>query len=143
MRKKELIWLGLLLLLLCGVYARYFTSVKKPISINASWRPDMNANGALILMFTLNDDVRRTSLKFFPLEYCKFNPLSRPVWNLVADTDPAPIRAFAYGQRIRGLKPALSGVRADPLTPGASYRLVLAAGDVTGYRDFRAQAAPP
>jgi hypothetical protein len=141
MRKRELIWVGVLLLA-CGLYARYFTGwfVKRQITINASWRPNRRGNGSgdAVLFFTLNDAFKLTSLKVIPLDDDdKFNPQSPPVWNLIADSNSMPVRAFLYGQHIKGMKPALPDARPDSLEPGMSYRMVVSAGDVTGYTDFR------
>jgi hypothetical protein len=142
MRKRELIWTAALLLA-CAVYARYFTGwfVKRQITIHASWRPNFRGHGAgePVLFFTLNDDFRLTSLKVIPLEDDKFNPQGRPVWNLVSDSNSAPVRAFLYGQHIKGMKPALAEVQPDPLEPGTDYRMVLSAGNLSGYTDFHTQ----
>src|SRR5579862_5756943 len=121
MRKRELIWVGVLLLA-CGLYARYFTTwfVHRQIAIHASFRPNRRGNGPddTVIFFTLNDDFRLTSLKVIPLEDDKFNPKGRPVWNLVSDSNSVPVRAFVYGQRIKGMKPALPDVKPDALEPG-------------------------
>lgn len=141
MRKREFIWLAVLLVA-GGIYARYFTGwfVKRQISINASWRPNFRGGGSgePVLFFTLNGDFRLTSLKVVPLEEDdKYNPANPPVWNLVSDSNSLPVRAFLYGQRIKGMKPALPDVRPTPLEPGASYRLLVSAGNISGYTDFR------
>ena len=62
----------------------------------------------------------------------KFNPLATPVWHLVSDSNSVPMRAFRYGQGIRGMKPAFKGVKPYPLMPGTVYRLIVSAGDATG-----------
>jgi hypothetical protein len=141
MRKKEFIWLGILLVL-GGVYIHFFTHwFEKPtIAIISSFRPSRRpGQAAYQLVFSLNGDYRLTSIKVVPLEDKKFNPLAAPVWHLVSDSNSVPIRAFRYGQRIRGMKPALKGVKPDPLTPGMVYRLILSAGDAAGTKDFEAK----
>ncbi|MGO8696755.1 MAG: hypothetical protein ACLQVY_03420 [Limisphaerales bacterium] len=140
MRKREIIWLCALLLA-AGIYARYFTGwfVKRQIAINASWRPNnRGGSGEPVLFFTLNGDFQLTSLKVIPLEEDdKFNPAERPVWNLVSESNSSPVRAFLYGQRIKGMKPALPDARPEPLEPGTAYRMLVSVGDLSGYTDFR------
>jgi len=138
MRKKEVIWV-VILLIVTGVYVRYFTHwFEKPaISISASLRPTRRHAGDLSVVFTLNHEYSLTSLKVLPLEGDKFNPDATPVWHLISDSNSMPLRAFRYGQPLRGMKPALKGVHPDELTPGTTYRLVLAAGDASGYKDFK------
>ncbi len=142
MRKKDIFWFGVLLVL-GGIYIHYFTHwFEKPeIGITASLRPSRRAGETVFpVFFTLNGDYKLTSVKIIPLEENKFNPLAVPVWHLVSDSNSVPTRAFRYGQPIRGMKPALKGVRPDPLTPGVVYRLMLSAGDISGHKDFKAKA---
>jgi hypothetical protein len=142
MRRKEFIWFGVLLLV-GGIYVHFFTHwFEKPaIVIIPSFRPGRRADDTTYqIFFTLNGDYKLTSVKVIPFQDDKFNPLTAPVWNLVSDSNSVPTRAFRYGQGIRGMKPALKGVRPDPLTPGTVYRLIVAAGDVTGSKDFKAKA---
>ncbi len=142
MRKKEIIWIGLLVLL-CGVYARYFTTwfVHRQITINASPRPSRQADAAVYpIFFSWNEDLRLTRVKVIPWEGDNFNPKGHPVWDLVSDSNSVPIRAFHYGQHIEGMKPALKGVHPNPLEPDMAYRLIISAGELTGYKDFRTQA---
>jgi hypothetical protein len=142
MRKKDFIWIGVLLVL-GGIYIHFFThwSDKPEIAIIASFRPSLRPGATVSpVFFTLSGDYKLTSLKVIPLEDDKFNPQATPVWHLVSDSNSVPTRAFFYGQGIRGMKPALKGVRPDPLTPGVVYRLILSAGDLTGMKDFKAKA---
>jgi hypothetical protein len=142
MRKKDFIWFGVLLVV-SGIYIHFFTHwfEKQEIAIIPSFRPSLRAGETVSpVFFTLNGDYKLTSLKVIPLEADKFNPLATPVWHLVSDSNPVPTRAFRYGQPIRGMKPALKGVRPEPLTPGVVYRLILSAGDISGQKDFRAKA---
>lgn len=142
MRKKDFIWIGLLLLV-GGLYVHFFThfNEKPQIAIIPSFRPSRRANDDTYqLFFTLNGDYKLTSLKVIPFQDDKFNPGTPPVWHLVSDSNSVPVRAFRYGQGIHGMKPFLKGVKPDPLTPGTVYRLIVSAGDVTGSKDFKAKA---
>ena len=47
-----------------------------------------------------------------------------------------PVKAFSYGQPIRGLKPEVAGVHAQPLTNDVTYRLIVVAGQFKGEHDF-------
>jgi hypothetical protein len=142
MRKKDFIWIGVLLVL-GGIYVHFFTHwfEKQEIVIIPSFRPSRGAGETVSpVFFTLNGDYKLTSLKVIPMEEDKFNPLAAPVWHLVSDSNSVPTRAFRYGQPIRGMKPALKGVRPEALTPGVVYRVILSAGDISGHKDFRAKA---
>jgi hypothetical protein len=142
MRKKDIMWIGVLLVL-GGIYVHFFTHwfEKRQIGISASLRPSRRADAtSYMAVFSLNGDYNLTSLKVLPMEGNKFNPAALPVWHLVSDSNSAPTRAFRYGQPIRGMKSALKGVRPDPLTPGMVYRLIVTAGDVTGQKDFKVKA---
>jgi len=138
MRKKEIIWICVLLIL-GGIYVRKFTTwfVKPQIGIRASLRPNPRpGQDAFMVLFNLSGDFKLTSLKVIPWQDNKFDPKAPPVWNLVSDSNSVPTRAFRYGQGIRGMKPALKGVHPDPLAPGMVYRLIVSAGNVTGFKDF-------
>lgn len=92
MRKKEIIWIGLLVLL-CGVYARYFTTwfVHRQITINASPRPSRQADAAVYpIFFSWNEDLRLTRVKVIPWEGDNFNPKGHPVWVWFPTATPSP-----------------------------------------------------
>ncbi|MEI9864183.1 MAG: hypothetical protein WDN00_06450 [Limisphaerales bacterium] len=59
---------------------------------------------------------------------------------MVADTNAAPLKMFVYGQRVRGMKPAIAGARAEPLQPDVTYRLFVTAGSAKGQHDFEAKS---
>jgi hypothetical protein len=142
MRKREIIWIAVLFLL-GGIYVHFFTHwfEKRHIGINASFRPIRRMSGDVFpVFFTLNGDYELTSVQVIPFENDKFNPSIPPVWHLISDSNSAPTRVFRYGQTLKGMKPALKGVRPDPLTPDLVYRLILSTGDATGYTDFKTKA---
>jgi hypothetical protein len=143
MRRREIIWIAVLLAL--GVAYHHFFGARfapKQMVILAAWHPRfIQGQAEYSMYFTLNDDFKLTSLKVVPVEEDgQINPATRPVWNLISDSNSAPTRAFSYGQHIHGMKPVLADVKPDPLTPGVVYRIVLAAGSVTGSKDFTAKA---
>lgn len=142
MRKKEFIWI-LVLLVLGGVYLRFFSHWfdQRQIGITVSVRPSRQPGETVYpVFFTLNNAYKLTKLKVLPMPDNQFNPNALPVWNLVSDSNSLPIRAFRYGQHIRGMKPALQGIHADPLVPGTIYRLLLATKDASCQIDFQAKA---
>jgi hypothetical protein len=126
MQKREIIWIAVLLGLL-GAYYHFFRGryAAKPIIIHVSLRPSRRAQTPVYpVYFTLNDDFKLTSVKVVPLDDDgQINPATMPVWNLVSDSNSAPTRAFLYGQHIPGMKPALAGVKPDPLTPDVIYQI--------------------
>ena len=142
MQKKEIIFVSVLVVL-GAVYIAFFSHWfdKRQIGITVSMRPSRHPGETVYpVVFTLNSDYKLTSLKVVPLENNQVSPAAIPVWNLVTESNSAPIRAFRYGQPIRGMKPALEGIRASPLVPGAAYRLLLSTRDATCQIDFQARA---
>ena len=135
----------MVLLVLGGLYVHFFGHwfEKRQIGIAASFRPNRRANPpGLVVAFTLNGDYRLTRVKVVPMEGTNFNPQAIPVWNLESDSNSVPTRAFWYGQGIRGMKPAVKGLKPAMLTPGVEYRLIVSTGKVDGYTDFTMQAMP-
>jgi hypothetical protein len=145
MQKKDVTWIVVLVALIgVSILLNRNRFAKEQMSINPSLRPARQADAAVWpVFFALNDDFRLTSLKVIPFDGDKFNPQGRPVWHLVSDSNSVPIRAFRYGQPIKGMKPALTGVGADPLEPGVNYRLLLEAGSVKASTDFSTKATEP
>jgi hypothetical protein len=144
MRKKELIWIGILLVL-GGVYLHYFTgSAKKTITVRASIRPTPNPNATVFpVFFNLDGSYALTSVKVYPYDSNQPNAHVTPVWHLISKSNSAPTKVFSYGRQIKGMEPALKGVHPEPLSPDVVYRLEIAAGSVTGYADFKTQAMTP
>ena len=141
MRKKEFIWI-LVLLVLGGVYIRYFSHWldKRQIGITVSVRPSRRPGETVYpVFFTLNNAYKLTKLKVLPMPDNQFNPNALPVWNLISDSNSVPIRAFRYGQPIRGMKPAFEGAEPEDLQTNIMYRLLVSAGKVKGQHDFEIQ----
>ena len=138
-------WLLILIaIILMVVYAVYFTDWWQPKTIEIFHTSRMvhsrkhrdGASTEPTLIFGINRSLRLTAIKVVPLADYKTNQATLPLWHLVADSNSVPIKAFSYGQFIRGLKPAVSGVRAQTLTNGVVYRLIVAAGQFKGEHDF-------
>jgi hypothetical protein len=135
MQKKDVTWI-LVLVALIGVSILFNRDrfAKEQMIINPSVWP---------VFFALNDDFRLTSVEVIPFDGDKFNPLGRPVWHLVSDSNSVPTRAFRYGQPIQGMKPALKGVRPEPLEPDVLYRIRVEAGNVAATTNFFTKATTP
>jgi hypothetical protein len=65
------------------------------------------------------------------------NQSNLPLWHLVSSSNSVPVKSFFYGQNIRGLRPAVSGSRPQPLATNVTYRLIIQAGKVKGQHDFQ------
>jgi hypothetical protein len=143
MQKREIIWIAVLVLVL-GAYYHFFGGrfAAKQIVIHASLRPSRRAAAPVFpVCFTLNGDFKLTSVKVVPLDDDgQVNPATVPVWNLISDSNSAPVRAFLYGQQIPGMKPALANVQADPLTPGVVYQIQISSGKLSAATPFKTVA---
>ena len=127
------------------VYAVFFANWFKPgtITIYHLARPSGYAmqtrreDTAPPLTFNLQGDYKLTEIKVVSLAAWQASQNAPPVWHLVADSDPEPVSSFAYGQRLRGMKPAVPGAQPQPLEPNVVYRLFVAAGTARGQHDFK------
>jgi hypothetical protein len=88
------------------------------------------------IVFGFDRNLRLTMLKVISLSALQTNKYPLPLWHLVSDSNSVPIKAFTYGMRIQGMRPAVEGVRPVPLEPGESYRLFIEAGPVKEQHDF-------
>jgi hypothetical protein len=145
MQKREITWIVVLFGLVGAYY--YFFGIKPPgkqLLIHASLRPGRRDQTPVYpVYFTLNDDFNLTSVKVVPLDDDGQIPLGTPpVWNLVADGNPALTRAFLYGQHIKGMKSALASDSPDPLTPGVIYRIFVSSGKLTASLNFKTEPTP-
>jgi hypothetical protein len=141
----------IVLIALAGVYVFYFTDWFKPKiihisstsrAIHARFRNSAVGNPEPVpVIFNLEPQCKLTEIKVVPLAEWQTNKNSLPVWHLVADSDAAPEKFFAYGQRLRGLKPEVPGESPGPLVPGVIYRLFVSAGSAKGQHDFEVKPA--
>lgn len=65
----------------------------------------------------------------------------RVLWQLAGKS--APTRSLLYGRDPSGMVPTRPGVKPEPLTPGAPYRLVIEAGRRRGTNSFTTLRAAP
>ena len=90
--------------------------------------------------FTLGTPFRLTSLKVVSVTALESNKYALPVWELKSDSNSVPIKMFSYGERIRGMKPAIENIKPEPLEAGTTYRLIVEAGSLKAEHDFTADA---
>ena len=146
MNKKNLILIAVALIL-AGVYIVYFTGWFQPktIQISHTSRPVRSArtgSAATRLNFGLGDYYSLTEIKVVPIAALQTNKLAQPVWHLVSDSGSDDVNLFFYGEKINGMDPAVEGARPEPLQPGVTYRLFVAAGKIKGQHDFQLGAPP-
>jgi hypothetical protein len=158
MNKKNFFLVGLVLVL-AWVYVVNFTDWLRPKTIHISHtsrplrtfraaragrtgRAGQSDAATTQLIFNLDDDYELTELKVVSLAALQTNKLAQPVWHLVGDPSSDSIKNFLYGQNIPGMNPAVAGSQAEPLQPGATYRMFITAGKISGQHDIQIGAAP-
>jgi hypothetical protein len=150
MNKKTAFQIVLLILLVGGgIY--YLATSFKPAKIQMVYtlherrvyrRVPLNNQPRFDAAFGLDGAYKLTSLKVVVLGEWTTNKQAQPLWHLVSDSRSVPVRAIIYGQRIEGMRPALSGARAEMLVPNVYYRLFIEAGSREGECDFKLPALP-
>lgn len=98
---------------------------------------------AKVLVFLLDREAKLNSVKVIPLADLQTNQFPHPIWELITDSNSVPVKNFVYGQPIRGMKPSVKGATADPLQPGAAYRLFVQAGSEKVTHDFSGPQPTP
>ena len=127
---------------LAVVYVVYFTDWFKPKTIQIFHTSRLlhsrkhHGETEPMLIFGMNLPLRLTEIKVVPLAAYQTNQATLPLWHLISDSNSVPVKAFSYGQPIRGLKPEVAGVHAQPLTNDVTYRLIVVAGQFKGEHDF-------
>lgn len=145
MTKKNWMWLGLTVVL--GGFSLYLNKdwfAGDNIQLMHRSRPARGAfrrpksDNVLIdpISFWFDRKVRLKSLKVIPVFDLETNKFPQPVWYLVSDSNSLPVKEFAYGTRIAGMRPAYKGTAPDPLEPGIKYRLLVEAGKQKIEHDF-------
>jgi hypothetical protein len=86
--------------------------------------------------FSLSQACKLTSVKVISVTALQSNKYALPVWELKSDSNSTPIKFFSYGQRIQGMKPAVTNTRPETLEHGTVYRLYVEAGGLKAQHDF-------
>ncbi len=95
------------------------------------------------VLFGFDHKLKIKSLKVIPLADMATNKYPHAIWHLVSESNSVPTKELIYGAPIAGMHPALKGVTADPLEPGAQYRLFIEADGCKAEHDFTAVARTP
>ncbi len=143
---KKNIFLFLTLLILGAVYIYFFTEFfNKPIiSISARPRLERGAKDApprYAVSFNFDSRCELTQVKVVAVTELETNKYARAYWHLISDTNSAPVKGLIYGDNVKGMKPKIPKMKAEPLQPGNKYRLLIEAGDRRGQIDFEVPAA--
>jgi hypothetical protein len=139
------------MLALAVVYAVFFAHWLKPgiITIYHVTRPSGRAMQMRRdvptppITFNLQGDYKLTEIEAVPLAAWQTNHDALPVWHLISDSNSVPVKSFAYGWAIRGMRPAVPGAKAQLLEPNVAYRLFVAAGKTRGQHDFKVAGGEP
>jgi hypothetical protein len=149
MTKKEILLVALVVVL-GGLYARYFTDwfAPKVIRVDHSLRPlreawtlhgqriDPGGEQANTVSFTFRKEYRLTLVKVVPVAEYQTNKNVHPLWYLVSKKGSSPTAGFSYGTPVEGMTSPELGALAEPLQPGVAYRLFVNAGSFEGTNDF-------
>ena len=140
--RKELT-LAALAILLLAAYLFFFTDrfKTKTIRVSHTLRHTPQAdrlarNTGAVITFGLDQTVRLNEIEVYSLADLQTNKHAVPLWHLVSDSNSVPVRTFVYGQNLRGMHPAIPGVRPHPLDTNETYRLLLSSGKIRGQHDF-------
>lgn len=148
---KNGIVLSILAVILACIYVYFFTDffVKENIEIIPQIRPNRNLGGGrrgnptpdaggetYPVSFLLRGKWKLTSVKVVSAEDMATNKHPTPVWHIISDSNSVPTKAFFYGERIRGMKPAVPRATPEQLQPEVPYVLMVEAGRVKGQTNF-------
>ena len=86
--------------------------------------------------FTLGNSFNLTSIKVVSVSAWESNKYALPMWELKSDSNSVPVKLFSYGERIRGMKPAIATAQPEPLVAGTTYRIYVEAGSLKAQHDF-------
>ena len=147
MSKKNIIVLTVTFLAVAGLYFYLYRDSfrKENIQISHTIRPTERAlthpaagedTPINVITFRLGRDYRLTSVKVIPVPELETNQYAHPVWELLSDSNSAPLQAFSYGMHIRGMHPAVKGAQPGTLALNTPYRLFVEAGPIKGQHDF-------
>lgn len=151
---KNSIVLIILACILGSIYVYWFTNIfrKEYIEIIPQIRPgrgsairssDPSDPAVYPVSFLLRGKWRLTTIKVVEAGDLATNKHPTPVWHMISDSNSIPTKAFFYGERIRGMKPAIPKARPMPLKPELSYVLMLEAGSVKGQTNFQTRELAP
>lgn len=77
------------------------------------------------LIFALSKNCELVSVRVFNAAELATNRFAHPLWHLRSESNSVPVKSITYGVPVRGLRPAVRGATAEPLTRGVEYKLLL------------------
>lgn len=95
------------------------------------------------IVFLFDRRLRLKSVKVVPVSDIETNKYPQPIWHLVSDSNSVPVKDLTYGMHVPGMRPALKNTQAEPLEPGAKYRLYIEAGTLKAEHDFAPEPITP
>lgn len=149
---KKTIFQILLVVLLFGVAGWFVARFFKPgkIQIVCDIHPPRNPrpgtasrNGnrpQFEVAFGFDQKYALTDVKVVSFDEWATNKNALPFWHLVSESNSQPTKLVIYGQGIRGMHPAIKGVRSKSLETNVTYRLLIEAGSREGECDFKLSA---
>jgi hypothetical protein len=133
-------------IVLLGVYIAFFTTWGRhpTIEVLTQIRPPLRGNRSTPegevpvnpILFSFPHDLRLTEIRVVAVDDEKTNKFPHALWHLISDSNSTPTRAFAYGAKLRGMKPKIPRAEPEPLQPDVYYRIYLAAGKARGDKTF-------
>src|SRR5262245_16059378 len=147
MRKKKLL-VAAAFMILVGLYAYVYSDWFRPdemqiydrISSGQPMRRTTRTNqmaNATGVAFVFDRHYELTDVKVVAVAELATNKYARALWHLVSDSNSIPVKSFNYGERIRGMRPAVKRARAESLESDVPYRLLVEAKGRKGQHDFR------
>lgn len=127
-----------------GGYAYWFTDwfASPQIQIEVTTRPSgrgFSASGALPTLFLLDREYPLTRVTVVSAAGTN-GTKAKPAWELQAAKGSNPVRGFAYGEALAGMKVATPPAG---LQPGSAYRIEVEAGRARGAQEFTVRGAGP
>lgn len=95
------------------------------------------------IVFLFDRRLRLKSVKVVPVSDIETNKYPQPIWHLISDSNSVPVKDLTYGMHVPGMRPALKDTHAEPLEPGAKYRLYIEAGGLKAEHDFEPEPITP
>ena len=148
---KNGIVLSVIAVLLAATYVYFFTDWfhKKTIQIIPQIRPthastiprDPDQPPVYPVSFALDGRYELTSVKVVSASDMATNKYPVPLWHLTSESNSVPVRSIVYGAAIKGMKPAVSRARPEPLMPEVDYVLEVVAGDLKSTTNFHTARA--
>jgi hypothetical protein len=139
---KKTIGLILFTVVLAAVYVYYFTDFFSEPIIAISWRPRVERSRGSTpafsgsFSFDTRSKVRLTEIKVVPLAELETNKYAHAVWHMISEKGSSPTKGIVYGEMLKGMKPNIPKMKAEPLQPGTKYRIFVESGKRKGTQDF-------